>query len=97
MVITRPSYYTDHLYTRIGSVRDHLLITVSPTVSESHTKSKFCSISYLIFVEDLNISIGVNFCTLGITLLMIYGAVRGKSLYLMPFFCLQAFDFFVTR
>jgi lysosomal-associated transmembrane protein len=27
---------------------------------------------------------------------MIYGAVRGKSLYLMPFFCLQAFDFFVT-
>jgi len=47
--------------------------------------------------QDLNISIGVNFCTLGITLLMIYGAVRGKSLYLMPFFCLQAFDFFVTR
>lgn len=46
--------------------------------------------------QDLNISIGVNFCTLGITLLMIYGAVRGKSLYLMPFFCLQAFDFFVT-
>ena len=50
-----------------------------------------------IFTEDLNIGIGVNFCTLGITLLMIYGAVRGKSLYLMPFFCLQAFDFFVTR
>lgn len=46
--------------------------------------------------QDLNISIGVNFCTLGITLLMIYGAVRGKSLYLMPFFCLQAFEFFVT-
>jgi len=46
--------------------------------------------------QDLNVSIGVNFCTLGITLLMIYGAVRGKSLYLMPFFCLQAFDFFVT-
>lgn len=28
---------------------------------------------------------------------MIYGAIKGKSLYLMPFFCLQAFDFFVTR
>lgn len=46
--------------------------------------------------QDLNISIGVNFCTLGITLLMIYGAVRGKSIYIMPFFCLQAFEFFVT-
>lgn len=49
------------------------------------------------YVEELNINIGINFCTLGITLLMIYGAIKGKSLYLMPFFCLQAFDFFVTR
>ena len=48
-------------------------------------------------VEDINIEIGVKFCTLGITLLMIYGAIRGKSLYLMPFFCLQAFEFFVNR
>lgn len=46
--------------------------------------------------QELNINIGINFCTLGITLLMIYGAIKGKSLYLMPFFCLQAFDFFVT-
>lgn len=35
-------------------------------------------------------------CTLSITLLMVYGAVKGKGSHLLPFFCLQMFDFAIT-
>jgi hypothetical protein len=35
-------------------------------------------------------------CTLSITLLMVYGTIRGKATHLLPFFCLQLFDFAIT-
>ncbi|XP_066907781.1 lysosomal-associated transmembrane protein 4A isoform X2 [Halyomorpha halys] len=47
--------------------------------------------------QRLNVSIVVIFSTFVITLLMVYGAIKGKPSYLMPFFCLQLFDFCVTR
>lgn len=34
--------------------------------------------------------------TMALTLIMIYGAARGKPAYLLPFFCLQIFDFAIT-
>ncbi|XP_039293106.1 lysosomal-associated transmembrane protein 4B isoform X2 [Nilaparvata lugens] len=43
--------------------------------------------------QDLNVGFVITFCTFSITLLMVYGAIRGKPSYLMPFFCLQVFDF----
>jgi len=43
--------------------------------------------------QDMNVGVVVTFCTFAITLLMVYGAVKGKPSYLMPFFCLQVFDF----
>lgn len=46
--------------------------------------------------QRLNVSIVVIFSTFVITLLMVYGAIKGKPSYLMPFFCLQLFDFCVT-
>lgn len=46
--------------------------------------------------QDLNVGVVVTFCTFAITLLMVYGAVKGKPSYLMPFFCLQVFDFCIA-
>ncbi|XP_053610059.1 lysosomal-associated transmembrane protein 4A isoform X2 [Plodia interpunctella] len=38
----------------------------------------------------------IYLCTLTITLMLIYGAARGKPAHLLPFFCLQIFDFAIT-
>ncbi|GLH03407.1 Lysosomal-associated transmembrane protein 4B [Gryllus bimaculatus] len=46
--------------------------------------------------QNLNVGVVVTFCTFLITLLMVYGAVKGKPSYLMPFFCLQVFDFCIA-
>ena len=48
-------------------------------------------------VDDLNIGIMITFCTFVITLLMVVGAIKGQPSYLMPFFCLQVFDFCISR
>ncbi|XP_026477019.1 lysosomal-associated transmembrane protein 4B-like [Ctenocephalides felis] len=38
----------------------------------------------------------VTICTLAITLMMLYGAVKQKPAHILPFFCLQLFDFAIT-
>ncbi|CAD7088089.1 unnamed protein product [Hermetia illucens] len=45
-----------------------------------------------------NVDMGglVCICMIAITLMMIYGAVKGKPSHLLPFFCLQLFDFAIT-
>jgi len=45
-----------------------------------------------------NIDMGglVCVCMIGITLLMVYGAVKGKPSHLLPYFCVQLFDFAIT-
>ncbi|CAD7011842.1 unnamed protein product [Ceratitis capitata] len=35
-------------------------------------------------------------CMIAITLMMLYGALKGKPSHLLPFFCLQLFDFAIT-
>lgn len=47
-------------------------------------------------LKDMNVIVVMMFCSFTITLLMVYGAVKGKPSYLMPFFCLQMFDFCLT-
>lgn len=46
--------------------------------------------------QDINVGIVVTFSTFMITLLMVYGAIRGKPSFLLPFFCLQIFDFCIS-
>jgi len=45
-----------------------------------------------------NVDMGglVCLCMIGITLLLIYGAVKGKPSHLLPYFCVQLFDFAIT-
>ncbi|XP_049873236.1 tetraspanning orphan receptor isoform X2 [Pectinophora gossypiella] len=46
--------------------------------------------------HDVDVGALVTVCTLAITLMLIYGAIRGKPAHLLPFFCLQIFDFAIT-
>ncbi|GBP85148.1 Lysosomal-associated transmembrane protein 4A [Eumeta japonica] len=46
--------------------------------------------------HDVDMGALVTVCTLVITLMLIYGAARGKPGHLLPFFCLQIFDFAIT-
>lgn len=45
---------------------------------------------------DVDVSLMVTFCTFIITVIMVYGAIKGKPKLLLPFFCLQCFDFCIT-
>ncbi|XP_050679842.1 lysosomal-associated transmembrane protein 4A isoform X2 [Leptidea sinapis] len=49
-----------------------------------------------IIYHDVDVGALVTICTLAITLMLIYGASRGKPAHLLPFFCLQIFDFAIT-
>ncbi|KAL4142565.1 hypothetical protein QTP88_005002 [Uroleucon formosanum] len=47
-------------------------------------------------MDDINYGVFVIFFTLIITISMIYGAIKGKPKMLIPFFCMQLLDLFVT-
>ncbi|XP_013145361.1 PREDICTED: tetraspanning orphan receptor [Papilio polytes] len=51
---------------------------------------------YSLIYNDVDLGALVTLCTLVITLFLIYGASRGKPVHLLPFFCLQIFDFAIT-
>lgn len=46
--------------------------------------------------SDVDMGAIITICTLSITLLMVYGAIRGKPKHILPFFFLQLFDFAIT-
>ncbi|KAH9363982.1 hypothetical protein HPB48_006970 [Haemaphysalis longicornis] len=46
--------------------------------------------------EDLHVALAITVCTGVITLLLLYGTIWGQPTYLMPFFCLQVFDFVLS-
>lgn len=48
------------------------------------------------FLADMDMGALMTVCTLAITLLLVYGTIKGKATHLLPFFCLQLFDFAIT-
>ncbi|XP_077286992.1 lysosomal-associated transmembrane protein 4A [Arctopsyche grandis] len=46
--------------------------------------------------HDVDMGALVTFCTLTINIMLVYGAVQGRPTHLLPFFCLQLFDFAIT-
>ncbi|XP_054708308.1 lysosomal-associated transmembrane protein 4A-like isoform X2 [Uloborus diversus] len=48
--------------------------------------------------HQLNVHVGlaITVCTSVISLFLLYGAIRGKPNYLIPFFSLQVFDFIIS-
>ncbi|XP_056632666.1 lysosomal-associated transmembrane protein 4B [Diorhabda sublineata] len=49
-----------------------------------------------IYSADIDMGALMTVCTLSITLLMVYGTIKGKPTHVLPFFCLQLFDFAIT-
>lgn len=49
-----------------------------------------------ILPSDVDMGAIMTICTLSITLLMVYGAIKGKPKQILPFFFLQLFDFAIT-
>lgn len=47
-------------------------------------------------LDDVDMGALVTVCALAITLMLIYGAARGKPAHLLPFFCVQILDFAIT-
>ncbi|KXJ29190.1 lysosomal-associated transmembrane protein 4A [Exaiptasia diaphana] len=45
---------------------------------------------------DNSVALAIAFCSFVITTLLIYGAITRQPSYLLPFFCLQMFDFCVN-
>lgn len=52
--------------------------------------------SFCIIIADMDMGALMTVCTLAITLLLVYGTLKGKATHLLPFFCLQLFDFAIT-
>ncbi|EDO37367.1 predicted protein [Nematostella vectensis] len=50
----------------------------------------------LSFVADNSVALAIAFCSFVITALLIYGSITRQPSYLLPFFCLQVFDFCVN-
>lgn len=46
--------------------------------------------------NDVDMSGLVFLCMIAVTIMLIYGAVKGKPSHLLPFFCLQIFDFAIA-
>ncbi|XP_031557386.1 lysosomal-associated transmembrane protein 4A-like [Actinia tenebrosa] len=46
--------------------------------------------------SDNSVALAIAFCSFVITSLLIYGAITRQPSYLLPFFCLQVFDFCVN-
>uniref|UniRef100_A0A1W7RAB5 Lysosomal-associated transmembrane protein 4A n=1 Tax=Hadrurus spadix TaxID=141984 RepID=A0A1W7RAB5_9SCOR len=47
-------------------------------------------------LEDVHVGIVITLCTGALTVLLLYGAIKGNPSYLMPFFCLQIVDFIIS-
>lgn len=73
---------------------------IEPTIGSTSTNVE--NYSFGMFMgrpfntDDLNCGMFLIFFTLIITISMIYGAIKGKPKMLIPFFCMQLFDLFVT-
>lgn len=47
-------------------------------------------------IQDIPVALVITLCTFGITVVYLYGTLKGSPNCLMPFFCLQIFDFVVS-
>lgn len=85
---TTPDYIEPNnlLPTPLSKVKDNDNPYFLPTTQDGRTP----------YTSDMDMGAVMSVCTLGITLLMVYGTLKGRASHLLPFFCLQLFDFAIT-
>ncbi|XP_066261436.1 lysosomal-associated transmembrane protein 4B [Euwallacea similis] len=76
----------DFLPTPLSKVKDDDNPYYLPTTQDGRT----------VLPSDVDMGAIITICTLSITLLMVYGAIKGKPKHILPFFFLQLFDFAIT-
>lgn len=54
------------------------------------------SLSFPLPTDHMDMSGLMYLCLIAISGMLVYGALKGKRSYLLPFFCLQLFDFAIT-
>ncbi|CAG9102528.1 unnamed protein product [Plutella xylostella] len=79
----------------VGAAMPTPLSNVEPPPS-AYTQSNVPPRDHSLIYHDVDMGALLTVCTLAITLMLIYGAARGKPAHLLPFFCLQIFDFAIT-
>ncbi|CAH0563958.1 unnamed protein product [Brassicogethes aeneus] len=77
---------SDFLPTPLSKVKEENNPYYLPTTQDGRT----------IYSSDIDMGALMTVFTLSISLLMVYGAIKGKATHLLPFFCLQLFDFAIT-
>ncbi|XP_050298282.1 lysosomal-associated transmembrane protein 4B [Anthonomus grandis grandis] len=77
---------TDFLPTPLSKVKDDDNPYYLPTTQDGRP----------ILPSDMDMGAIMTICTFSITLLMVYGAIKGKPKQILPFFFLQLFDFAIT-
>lgn len=85
---TTPEYLEPNnlLPTPLSKVKDNDNPYYLPTTQDGRTP----------YSSDMDMGALMTVCTLAITLLLVYGTLKGKATHLLPFFCLQLFDFAIT-
>ncbi|KAF5290491.1 hypothetical protein FQA39_LY03595 [Lamprigera yunnana] len=85
---TTPDYIEPNnlLPTPLSKVKDNDNPYFLPTTQDGRTP----------YSSDMDMGALMTVCTLAITLLLVYGTLKGRATHLLPFFCLQLFDFAIT-
>jgi len=82
-----------HLMIHIAGV---IVLTQMLTHPELYEESYFETYGRSPRSADNSVALAIAFCSFIITVLLIYGAITRQPSYLLPFFCLQVFDFCVS-
>lgn len=90
--IDQPYAYRDHsINYRMYSHLNVFTFLITPTFF-----FHFAIWFFLSFSENVDMGGIVCICMIAISLMLIYGAMKYKPSHLLPFFCLQLFDFAIT-
>lgn len=82
-----------HLMFHIAGV---IVLTQMLTHPEMYEESYFETYGRSPQSADNSVALAIAFCSFIITVLLIYGSITRQPSYLLPFFCLQVFDFCVS-
>ncbi|XP_013106716.1 lysosomal-associated transmembrane protein 4A [Stomoxys calcitrans] len=98
-VIMRNPHMMEELensYDKNGNTYPALPTPLSNVDPDTPTAFRGHSLNYRKQYQSYDMGGLVCTCMIAITMMMIYGAIKGKPSHLLPFFCLQLFDFAIT-
>lgn len=80
------------LPTPLSKVKDGDIPYYLPTTQDGNGRTVYSEV----YPSDMDMGALMTICTLSLTLLLVYGTIKEKAIYLLPFLCLLLFDFIIT-